>query len=63
MDIGQNLFQGIFDGIGGLIGNLIRTLSAIVQQALHGLFALPGPWLPVLVVGALILIGLALLRR
>ncbi len=63
MDIRGNLFQGIFDGISGLIGNLVHTVGAVVQQALHGLFSLPGPWLPILVVGALILLGVALLRR
>jgi hypothetical protein len=63
------------DGIGDLVGGLGRSLGGLmdgalraVGDALHGAIAslqslLPGPWLPIAAVAALVILGLLVFRR
>ncbi|MEO5919148.1 MAG: hypothetical protein ABIQ17_06275 [Candidatus Limnocylindrales bacterium] len=64
MNVAGNLIQSIGDGIAGLVGGAFRALGDAAEGVLHALgSALPGYWLPAVVIAGLALFAWALFER
>ena len=64
MDLAGNLVQSIGDGIAGLVGGAFRAIWLAGEGVLHALqAALPGLWVPAIVIAIVAFLAWALFRR